>query len=98
MNRKQKVCLWIGIIIIVLMGLYPPWVRHHMEEFSYGRYSLTTKPGPYSFIWNLPWGAKFINVYRLGVQWAMVAAVTGGFIITFANKKHKKPKDEQNNK
>jgi hypothetical protein len=27
MNRKQKIVLWIGIVIIVLMCLFPPWVR-----------------------------------------------------------------------
>lgn len=27
MNRKQKFALWICIIIIVLMCLFPPWVR-----------------------------------------------------------------------
>jgi len=27
MNRKQKIILWIGIVIIVLMCLFPPWVR-----------------------------------------------------------------------
>lgn len=27
MNRKQKIVLWIGIVIIVLMCLLPPWLR-----------------------------------------------------------------------
>lgn len=26
MNRKQLISLWIGIIIIVLMGVFPPWI------------------------------------------------------------------------
>ena len=27
MRTKQKIMLWIGIVIIVLMCLFPPWVR-----------------------------------------------------------------------
>lgn len=27
MNTKQKIVLWIGIVIIVSMCLFPPWVR-----------------------------------------------------------------------
>jgi len=26
MNKKQKIWIWVGITIIVLMGLFPPWV------------------------------------------------------------------------
>lgn len=26
MNRKQKICLLAGITVIVVMGLYPPWL------------------------------------------------------------------------
>jgi hypothetical protein len=27
MNPRQKVVIWIGTVLIVAMGLYPPWVR-----------------------------------------------------------------------
>ena len=27
MNGKQKVVLWIGVLIFLLMGIFPPWVH-----------------------------------------------------------------------
>lgn len=35
MNRKQKIVLWIGIAIIVLMCLFPPWMR--IRDFGKSR-------------------------------------------------------------
>ncbi len=26
MNWKQLVLMWVGIIVLVLMGLFPPWI------------------------------------------------------------------------
>jgi len=25
MNKKQRIALWIGVALIVLTGLFPPW-------------------------------------------------------------------------
>ena len=60
MNKKQKICLWAGIVIIVLMGIFSPWMHD-------GR----------------------IDASHLLVQWAMVATVTGGLIVTLNDKKSK---------
>jgi hypothetical protein len=51
MNRKQIIMLWIGIAIIVLMCLFPPWLRVIEIEGSRtisrcGYYSLFNPPVP----------------------------------------------------
>jgi len=104
MNRKQKICLWVGIAAIVAMGLYPPWVlesekRNYLGGSGESRrfeYRYTTKPGPYSWIGNPPivanWKgetqevSKFVDLYRLGIQYFVVAVVTAGLILTFRDK------------
>jgi hypothetical protein len=89
MNRKQKICLWVGIAVIVTMGIFPPWM---ITGGSQG-----CLPMGYSFILNPPSPANLcrIDASRLCIQWVMVAVVTGGLIFTFGDKKPKKPKDKQ---
>ena len=92
MNRKQKICLWIGIIVIVVLGIYPHWmiivenpVRGESAFISMGRHFLLHQ---YHKQWQ-------IDMSRLSVQWIIVAVITGGLFVTFADKKDKKPKEEQ---
>jgi hypothetical protein len=97
MNLKQKICLWLGIITIVLMGVFPPWVlivrgggmvlkQNEGYKFILTPAERKTKESSsYS-------GALLmsnIDFSRLGVQWALVAVVTGGLLITFKDKKQK---------
>jgi len=85
MNRKQKIVLWIGIAIVVLMGLFPPWMGYIKAERGYIRHT---------FIWYHPAARNMgmrIDVPHLCVQWSIIVAITGGLIITFKNKK---PKDD----
>ena len=93
MNKKQKIVLWIGIAVIVIMGIFPPWV---ISGYSTGRpiagsYSLITSPPKMGEAY-----AKSIDLYRLGVQWVIVGVITGGLIYTFKDQKDKKTKHEQN--
>ncbi len=97
MNRKQKICLWVGIVAIVVMGLFPPWVLEYEKQNIVGswegrryEYRYTTEPGSYSWIGTPPARAKFVDLYRLGIQYFVVAVVTAGLIITLRDKK---PKD-----
>ena len=91
MNRKQKICLWIGIAVIVAMGIYPPWIK----PIGDGCY-VTPKP-KYSFILT-PSGGEHtqagcylgrVDTSQLFAQWLVVAVVTGGLIVTLADKKSK---------
>jgi len=53
-------------------------------------YRYTTEPGPYSWIGDPPARAKFVDLYRLGIQYFVVAVVTAGLIITLRDKKDPK--------
>jgi hypothetical protein len=90
MNTKQKICLWLGIAVIVLMGLFPPWMAATPNGRNYvaGGYGFILFP-PNQFGESL-WLAR-IDFAKLVAQWAMAAVVATGLIVTFAGKK---PKDE----
>jgi hypothetical protein len=98
MNRKQIICLWIGIGVIVLMGLFPPWffaVDAYGAKMKKNKgYIFILTPPPHEFeLTNRPVSVmSSIDFSRLCLQGAMVAVVTSGLIVTF---KGEKPKDEQ---
>lgn len=85
MNRKQKICLWLGIAVIVLMGLFPPWLvvrgYFYASEKRHVEYWCIFAPPSHT-------PAEIVTDY-LFAQWLMVAAVTGGLIITFQDKRTK---------
>jgi len=94
-NKKQLACLCIGIIIFVLMGLFPPCTLLSPigDYVKYG----------YRFIWNQFKGSYYGDVRdeflwesricasRLFAQWATVAVITGVLIYIFRDK----PKDKE---
>lgn len=49
MNSKQKIVLWIGIVIIVSMCLFPPWMR--IRDFGESR---VVNRGTYQFLLTPP--------------------------------------------
>lgn len=79
MNKRQIIVLWIGIIIIVLMGLFPPW----MNVDPSGGYYIKG----YNFILDKPSTFCRIDVPQLLVQWAMVAIIAGGLLVTLRDSK-----------
>ena len=101
MNRKQKICLWLGIAVIVLMGLFPPWLveGHRVEYWSIFAPPSHLRPVyPYDLLDEVAGTPRYessrltaeIVTDYLFAQWLMVAAITGGFIITFQDRR---PKD-----
>ena len=101
MNRKQKVCMWVGIGVFVLMGIFPPTRRGYCPAVTYWpgliqpgvpRRPLWVKPAHYGYTFLFSAEVSDIGFGKLIVQWAVVAVVTGGLIFTFGDKK---PKDEQ---
>ena len=90
MNWKQKICLWVGIVAFVLMGIFPPWVAAPPGGGNYvaGGYAFILFPR--NQFGESHWLAR-IDLGQLAAQWAMVAVVTAGLIVTF---KDKKPKDQ----
>jgi hypothetical protein len=70
MNRKQKICLWLGITVFGLMGLFPPFISP--EPYWTGG-----RPRFYQFIL---YTYGNIDISRLCIQWAMVVVVTASLI------------------
>lgn len=100
MNRKQKTCLLVGILVIAAMGIYPPWVF----RVDLGGATLNRDYG-YALIWEPPerqfnsQGNKYatipdIDLGRLCVQWVVAVVITGGLIIVC---KDTKPRDGPEN-
>jgi hypothetical protein len=102
MNIKQKICLWAGILVIVVMGVFPPWL---VEGTRVEYWSIFAPPS--QCVHNVEYlldkiaghqvqvresgrrlSAEIITDY-LFAQWFMAAAITGGLIITFQEKKQK---------
>jgi hypothetical protein len=80
--------MWIGISIVALMGICPPWVE---TQASY-RGPVSEEPLGYSLLVCPPksdggWSGVGIDVVRLTLQWFVVALITGGAIVTKADKK-----------
>jgi len=95
MNKKQTVCLCLGIIVFVLMGLFPPCMTispvGDYVKYGYRFISNQFKGGYYGdvrddFLWE-----SRIDAFRLFAQWAIVAVITGGLIYAFKDK----PKDKE---
>lgn len=99
MNDRQKICLWLGIAVIVLMGIFPPTQHGFYYRALYGGIRHENGKPPivdhifhpgYTFLFSAK--ASEISLNKLIIQWGIVGAVTGGLIYTF---KDKKPKDGQ---
>jgi len=77
MNKKQKICLWLGIIAIVIMLFYPPWVS---KKHNKRGYAFITEPhiGDY-------------DRQRQGIQIGVLALITSGLIVSLKGKKVKAP-------
>ena len=96
-NRKQKIILWTGIAIFVVLGLaqlcnYTTTFRLRKPRYPASPLTLeqmaATKKSldemaeqPISF------HRKRIDSKGLAIQWSLVVAVTGGLLVTFKNRK-----------
>ena len=90
MNRKQEMILWIGLIVIQLMIVFPPVVRlQGASEGVDGPPESSTATG-----WTQNYGIitrdyKNIRFGILAAQVVIVAAVTGAVVYTLREKERK---------
>ena len=90
-NEKQKAILVVGIIIIILMGLFPPWVYTSHYGTTYSEYSfIATQPEHRRSIVKL-------DSSRLVLQWIVVLIAMGlGIFLTSTQNKEPRNKEPQN--
>ena len=79
--------LWIGITLIVLMGIFPPASK---TIWSGGDYKVLNY---YAVLLDIR--SEDIEYGKLLIQWSIVGAITGDLFVTL---KDKEPKDKPNNK
>lgn len=82
-NTKQKMVLWVGIVVVIVMGLIPPWCGFHTAFAGFDNPPLFF-PSPtavgYDWIWSK---GNQVDVIRLAIQWFMAAVLTAGLFFTF---------------
>jgi hypothetical protein len=84
MNKKQRLCFICGVVLIVLMGLFPPYTYANrvviqaplIESFA-GYYPIFSPPPPQKFMF----AEVRIDTTRLFIQWVLVAALFGSGIV-----------------
>ena len=94
-HKARKTILIIGLVVFLLMGLFPPWAEYGVSSLKW--------PKGYSFIFtqhNVKYDVKYstscsLDVSRLAVQWILVAVGTAGFVLLFDKKKHRKSEENK---
>jgi len=93
LNRRQKVCLWAGISVFLLTGIYPPWY-HTSNTWTQYHHSFLWRPPMARYYRGGEWHEHYrpemrfqLDTRRLYVQWMMIATVTCGLILTFHRQK-----------
>ncbi len=76
MNKKQRRALWIGVIVIALMCLWPPWMDAERSWRDAGGYGFLFYPEPFTD------GPEQIDFGRLSVQCFVVALLTTTKLVT----------------
>ena len=79
MNVNQKTVVLVGIIVVVIMGLIPPWWAPSSDTSD-----IQVSKG-YSPIFNPPDVVSKVNVPRLIMQWAAVVLVVR-LLLTLKNR------------
>ncbi|MCK4820477.1 hypothetical protein KA005_32230, partial [bacterium] len=83
LNEYQKKAIWVGAVIILLMGLFPPWTYTFKSASVYSE-----KPTGYAFLFWPPPPEKSsylhgvrLDFNRLFLQWFMVAGACVGLLL-----------------
>jgi len=69
MNKNQKIVIWIGIGMFVLMGFFHPVIRTYRRGSGYSQ--------NYSCILS---GKRSVDIKRIALQWTMLIVATGGIV------------------
>ena len=83
-RQRQVIILWIGILIIIGMCLFPPWTNYHPSSSWSGRGSTGAyiESIGYHLIFWPPKGNCRVDINRLAIQCIAVALLSGAGIYT----------------
>lgn len=93
LNKKQEKYIWIGLIIFILMGLFPPWIHLYVlgltRMYDYDPpvmgEAIYTCIG-YGFILTPPADSLCVDLTRLIPQWLILAVITAWVVYLRRNK------------
>lgn len=77
MNDKQRKNLWLGVMAMVMIGIYPPWKEFGAVEKPTGFAPINQPPAMSAGATRLD-----IDFSRLGIELLLAAAVTAGLVVT----------------
>ncbi|MFA6208785.1 MAG: hypothetical protein WCT03_20580 [Candidatus Obscuribacterales bacterium] len=77
MNDKQRKNLWLGVMAMVMIGIYPPWKEFGAVEKPTGFAPINQPPAMSAGATRLD-----IDFSRLGIELLLAAAVTAGLVAT----------------
>ena len=97
MNTKQKVVLWVGISIIGILLVYPPYKLEGGGKINLGHRNIITPLAGFTkeqaeitaAIWQADKVNMKIDVFRLVLECVLVGAITTGGIWAFKEEKNK---------
>ena len=79
MSQKQSIIFWLGLILILVMTVFPPILKTvTADETGVSTYRQIVH---YEYFFTKT--AKKIFLQRLFIQWFIVAVVTGGLMYTY---------------
>ncbi len=81
-TASQRRALFLGVAIMICMGVYPPWVQIRGTAHRYAYGWLFDPPVIPTSGLESPWSHE-IDVIRLLIQWAVVTLATGALIVFF---------------
>jgi len=87
-DKRRGTTLAAGVAIFALMGVFPPW-EHTFRIAHQGAAFGTSRPAGYAPIFLPPeptyadptYGVR-LDFGRLGIQWALVSAITASIMAT----------------
>lgn len=92
MNRRQKIVVMIGVAVVALMLLVPPWHARNSTftpgrtPTEYGTLGFVDTSG-YAPLFAPPEGQRQLDITRLGLQLAVVAVLTFGAYVVLGHRK-----------
>ncbi len=86
MNSRQRMVLWVGLLVIVAMGIYPPWIFRYGDIRLGRRYALITEPPSYG---DFPGPLATLDANQLGIEWGAVVVISASLMYIWRD--HKKP-------
>ena len=80
MNRRQRACIKVGFLLLILATLFPPWTYSYRSRYS------TSSSSSYGFLFHPPFGGAKVNLAQLFVEWVLIALVTSGLFLTLGKR------------